>query len=302
MARPACKIVTADEAAGRIPDGAVVTVSSSLALGCPDKVLAAIGARFDREGHPKGLTTIMRPWASFTLAEHNVEKIVARRAAMGMRAGQTANLGFGICSMVPRILLEEGQAQSMTWAIGQGGAGGRPLMGFAFMPSPTQFTHFQGGGFDVSLLSFLGIDVEGNVKVSKLGKPYLTAGCGGFVDITAQVKKLVFAGFFEAGAEFEPTEDALRVVQPGRFGKQVEQVEHATFSGRRERAQGQGILYVTERCVIRRTADGLTAVKVTPGIDQRDIVDATDGRGRLANDPKVTPRAILSQGPRGRAA
>lgn len=67
---------------------------------------------------------IMRPWASFDIAEHNVEKIVARRAAMEVKAGQTANLGFGICSMVPRILLEEGQAQSVTWAIEQGAVGG----------------------------------------------------------------------------------------------------------------------------------------------------------------------------------
>jgi propionate CoA-transferase len=40
------KLVTPEAAAARIPDGAVVTVSSSSALGCPDKVLAAIGARF----------------------------------------------------------------------------------------------------------------------------------------------------------------------------------------------------------------------------------------------------------------
>jgi propionate CoA-transferase len=66
-----------------------------------------------------------------------------------------------------------------------------PLTGFAFgcasnadafVPSPNQFTYFQGGGFDMSFLSFLEVDVEGNVNVSKLGKkPYLTAGCGGFV-------------------------------------------------------------------------------------------------------------------------
>ena len=124
----------------------------------------------------------------------------------------TANLGFGICSMVPRILLEEGHPQAVTWAIEQGAVGGMPLTGFAFgcasnadafMPSPQQFTYFQGGGFDMSFLSFLEIDLEGNVNVSKLGKkPYLTAGCGGFVDITANAKKIVFAGRFEAGAEF----------------------------------------------------------------------------------------------------
>ena len=48
MARP--KILTAADAARLIPDGAIVTVSSSSALGCPDAVLAAIGARFDARG------------------------------------------------------------------------------------------------------------------------------------------------------------------------------------------------------------------------------------------------------------
>ena len=36
----------------------MVSVSSSSGLGCPDKVLAAIGARFDAEGHPRNLTTL----------------------------------------------------------------------------------------------------------------------------------------------------------------------------------------------------------------------------------------------------
>src|SRR5271155_593046 len=52
------RVLTADEAARLIPDGATVTVSSSSGLGCPDAVLAAIGARFAAEGHPRGLTTL----------------------------------------------------------------------------------------------------------------------------------------------------------------------------------------------------------------------------------------------------
>ena len=56
MARP--KVLTAADAARLIPDGAIVTVSPSSALGCPDAMLAAIGARFDAEGHPRDLTTL----------------------------------------------------------------------------------------------------------------------------------------------------------------------------------------------------------------------------------------------------
>lgn len=251
---------------------------------------------------------IMRPWDSFSLAEHGIEKIVARRAAMELKAGQTANLGFGVSAIVPRVLLEAGQEQAVTWAIEQGATGGMPLTGFAFgcasnadafMPSPQQFTYFQGGGFDVSFLSFLEIDVNGNVNVSKLGKkPYLTAGCGGFVDITAHARKIVFSGQFEAGAELELTEDTLTVKKPGKFTKMVDEVEHVTFSGKRARETGQDVLYITERCVIRLTDKGLVATEVMPGIDpQRDIVDASHGRVSLADQLIVMPKALLREGP-----
>ena len=251
---------------------------------------------------------IMRPWSSFTLAEHGVEKVVARRAAMELKSGQTANLGFGISAMVPRVLLEAGREQAVTWAIEQGATGGMPLTGFAFgcasnadayMPSPQQFTYFQGGGFDVSFLSFLEIDLDGNVNVSKLGKkPYLTAGCGGFVDITANARKIVFSGLFEAGADLDLTDEGLTVKSPGKFTKMVDEVEHVTFSGRRAKELGQDVTYITERCVIQLTDSGLIATEVMPGIDPgRDIVDASKGRVRLANTLTEMPKALLRNGP-----
>ena len=135
--------------------------------------------------------------------------------------------------MVPRILLEEGHAQAVTWAIEKGAVGGMPLTGFAFgcasnadafMPSPNQFTCFQGGGFDMAFLSFMEVDVEGNVNVSKLGKKlYLTAGCGGFVNITAHAKKIVFSGWFAGGGHCADGSRACRhetagVHEDGRCG------------------------------------------------------------------------------------
>ena len=253
---------------------------------------------------------VSKPWASFDLAEHGVEKVIARRAAMEVRAGMTANLGFGISALVPRILLEEGHPEAVTWAIEQGAVGGMPLTGFAFgcasnawgyVPSPQQFIYFQGGGFDVSFLSFLEVDTDGNVNVSKLGKkPYLTAGCGGFVDITAQARKIVFSGWFEAGAQIALTDRGLTVTAPGKFTKMVQAVEHVTFAGRRARARGQEVLYITERCVMRLGDAGLVAHEVMPGIDPaRDIVAASGGRVQVAQDARLMPQSLLAKGPMG---
>ncbi|MGO4836780.1 CoA-transferase, partial [Rhizobiaceae sp. 2RAB30] len=52
------KVISAADAARLIGDGMVVSVSSSSGLGCPDAVLGAIGERFDREAHPRDLTTL----------------------------------------------------------------------------------------------------------------------------------------------------------------------------------------------------------------------------------------------------
>lgn len=253
---------------------------------------------------------VMRPWDSFSMAEHGIEKVIARRAAMELRPGMTANLGFGISAMVPRILLEEGHPDAVTWAIEQGAVGGMPLMDFAFgcasnadafVPSPQQFIYFQGAGFDVSFLSFMEVDVQGNVNVSKLAKkPYLTAGCGGFVDITSHAKRIVFSGWFEAGATIELNDEGIHVAAPGKFTKMVEQVEHVTFSGERAREQGQDVLYITERCVMRLGEHGLVAIEIMPGIDpQRDIVEASGGRVQVAKDAITLPLSLLRDEPMG---
>ncbi|MEY4871367.1 MAG: hypothetical protein RLZZ563_697, partial [Pseudomonadota bacterium] len=131
-------------------------------------------------------------------------------------------------------------------------------------------------------------------------KPYLTAGCGGFVDITAHAKKIVFSGWFEAGAQIALSDEGLTVQAPGKFTKMVQAVEHVTFSGARAREQGQDVLYVTERCVMRLADDGLVATEIMPGINPaRDIVAASAGRVRVADNATVLPKALLSEAPMG---
>jgi len=227
---------------------------------------------------------IFRPLSSFETPPFSVAKVIARRVAQELRDGDAVNIGFGISANVPRILIEEGRHGAVTWVIEQGAVGGVPLLDFQFgcasnaeaiVPSPQQFTYFQGGGFDMSLLSFLQIDRHGSVNVSKLGaRPHVTAGAGGFVDITARTKKIVFSGYFTAGAALEIEGGALRIEREGKIKKLVEAVEQVSFSGPRAVAQGQEILYVTERCVMRLEPKGVTVVELAPGVDlRRDVLD-----------------------------
>lgn len=226
--------------------------------------------------------------SSFSMVEWGLEKAIARRAAMELVLDDIVNLGFGISALVPRILLEEGLHADVTWVIEQGAVGGVPLLGFAFgcasnadaiLASPDQFTLFQGGGFDRSFLSFLQVDQEGSVNVSRLtGRPHVTAGVGGFIDITAQARALVYCGFFTAGGLEQRVEDGcLRIDREGKSRKFVPQVEHVTFSGRRARELKQEVTYVTERCVLKLLPEGLTVTEIAPGVDlKQDVLGQSD--------------------------
>jgi acyl CoA:acetate/3-ketoacid CoA transferase len=250
-----------------------------------------------------------QPLSAFAPPPFDAEKVVARRAAMELVAGGAANLGFGVSALVPGILLEEQLYGSVTWAIEQGAVGGIPLTGFVFgcsanaeaiMPSPYQFIYFQGGGFDVSLLSFMEVDSAGNVNVSRLAaKPHVTAGCGGFIDITAHGRKLVFSGFFRAGGlELDVGGGRLAIKREGKFPKFVPTVEHVTFAG--ARAVGREIIYVTERCVIRLLPQGLTVVEIAPGIDlDKDVLAQSAIPLKVAPDLTVMDARLFTDAPMG---
>ena len=225
-----------------------------------------------------------KPREFFERVPFGPDKVIARRAALELAAGDAVNLGFGISPLVPLILLEEGCEEAVTWAIEQGPIGGIPAGGFIFgcafnpqaiIPSPYQLTYFQGAGFDLCMLSFLEIDREGCVNVSRLAaKPHVTAGCGGFIDITSHAKRIVFSGYFRAGGlKLEIQDEKLKIAHEGAIAKLVPELEQVTFSGRRARAQGQQVIYITERCVLRLEKEGLAVTEIAPGADlERDVL------------------------------
>ncbi|NNE80885.1 MAG: acyl CoA:acetate/3-ketoacid CoA transferase [Silicimonas sp.] len=238
---------------------------------------------------------VIRPLDSFHMMDFGVPKVIARRVAQELRKGWAVNIGFGVSANVPRIFLEEGCHGDVTWVIEQGAVGGVPLLDFkfgcaanaeAFVASPHQFSYFQAGAFDASLLSFLEIDAEGSVNVSRLrATPHRTAGAGGFVDITARAKTIVFSGTFNAGARMHIDDGRLVIDKEGHTAKFVPKVDQVSFSGRRALAQGQNATYVTERCVIKLTKNGLIVTEIAPGIDlQADVLDQSATPLQVADD------------------
>lgn len=240
-----------------------------------------------------------------------LEKIIARRAAMELRAGWIVNLGFGISAGVPRVLNEEGHGDSVTWAIEQGPVGGFPLTGFAFgcalnpdaiMQSADQFTLLQGGGIDAALLSFLEIDASGNVNVSYLpSRQHVTAGVGGFADIVNGSPRIVFAGYFTAGTkDIGISAAGLEIRQDGKVSKLPADVARVTFSGQQALAAGKKVIYVTERAVMELRPEGLTVTEIAPGVDlARDVLGRAGFALRVSDEFKLMDAALFDPHPIG---
>src|SRR5262249_23605694 len=125
---------------------------------------------------------------------------------------------------------------------------------------------------DVAFLGFGECDPQGNVNASKFGKRI--PGCGGFIDISQNAKKVVFMATFTSGGLEAVIEDGrIRIVSEGRTPKFVDHIGQVTFSARYARQCGQEVLFVTERCVFRLEERGLALIELAPGIDlERDIL------------------------------
>ena len=243
--------------------------------------------------------------------EFGLEKVIARRAAAELQVNAIVNLGFGISAAIPRVLLEEGHAEDVTWVIEQGAVGGFPATGFAFgcalnpqalVQSADQFTLLQGGGFDVAMLSFLEVSGADDVNVSYLAaRPHVTAGVGGFSDIVTRAPKIVYSGYFTAGRkDIQITDGKLNIVSDGTVAKFVPEIAQISFSGEMARRRRQEVLYITERCVIELTEDGLTVIEIAPGVDlEKDVLGKSSVPLLVSPDLQLMSPALFRAEPMG---
>lgn len=215
-----------------------------------------------------------------TLSGHR--RIIASRACDELKSGDIANLGIGMPEGISLIASRRGLLNDVTLTLESGPIGGVPAGGLSFGASaypqaiidqPSQFDFYDGGGLDYAALGAAQVGAAGNVNVSQFGS--MLAGVGGFINISQNAGRVVFCGTLTAGGLRTSVKDGeLQIEQEGRVRKFTSSVEQVSFNARAALANGQQVLYVTERAVFQATQEGLQLIEIAPGVNmQTQVLD-----------------------------
>lgn len=256
------------------------------------------------EYNPALCGEVRAPEGSVEMIPLSNKKVIGRRAAMELVKDTVVNLGVGTPEYVAQVASEEGIASYMTLTVESGAIGGSPQGGARFgatlnpdaiIDQNSQFDFYDGGGLDMAFLGLAECDEQGNINVSRFGPKI--PGCGGFINITQNAKKVFFCGTFTAGGLKERIEDGKLIIdQEGRQRKFIKQVEQVTFSGKYAIKTKQPVLYITERAVFELKEGGLNLIEVAPGIDiQTQIIDLMDFVPTIDKNIKIMDTRLFGE-------
>ncbi len=237
-------------------------------------------------------------------------RVIARRGALELRRGAVVNLGVGIATGIPNVCAEEGLDDAFILTVESGAIGGLPgtALDFGTAHNPRaildqayQFDFYDGGGLDIAFLSFAEFDRAGNVNVTRFGNR--ADGCGGFINISQNAKRVVFMGTLVGGARSTVVDGRLAILAEGKVKKALPQVREISFSGAAAARRGQPVMFVTERAVFRLEADGPVLTEIAPGLDlERDVLAQMAFRPVIAPQLAIMDARLFRDGPMGLAA
>lgn len=245
---------------------------------------------------------IRKPLTAIAPLPFDERKVICRRVAMELRKGDVVNLGVGMPADVSKVVNEEGLIDQVTMSTESGMIGGvpsaLPSFGSAYNPEAIitpheMFDFISGGGLSLTCLGIGEVDKDGNNNVSRMGKRL--TGPGGFIDITANTPKVIFAGTLVGKAKLQVGDGKLTILEEGTIHKFVDKVGQITFSGQYA-PDHQEVLYVTERAVFKLINHKMTLVEIAPGLDlEKDVLAVMDFRPEISPDLKCMDPGIFCE-------
>lgn len=239
-------------------------------------------------------------------APGGIRKFIARRALMELTPYQNINIGTGIPNdVIGPIIAEEDVADQVMITVESGVYGGVPAEtidfgisrnAVALVQHDRQFEFYNGMGIDFTFMGAGEMDAEGNINATRMGDK--APGAGGFIDITATARNVIFCSTFTGGGlKVDFDENGVHIQNEGKFKKLVNRVQQVSYCGKIAHANGQRMFYVTERAVFEMTADGPVLVEIAKGVDlQRDVLDQMEFTPRIAEHLKETPTWLYKDG------
>lgn len=234
------------------------------------------------------------------------DKVMCRRAAMEIKAGYKCDFGIGKPTFIGSVIEEEGCRGDVIMISESGAIGGVPGGGLNFgahfnieasSDQGDHFSFFDGGGLDIGVFGLSEADKDGNINTSLLNG--VIKGVGGFANIAATARHSVFMGNFKVGGLECHVEDGKMIIdKEGKYPKFVEKCPQLTFNAEESLKKGNTILFVTERCVIRRTWEGLVIEEIAPGIDlQTQIIEQCPNVTFIVPEggPKLMDEALFQE-------
>lgn len=236
----------------------------------------------------------------------NIRKVIGRRAMMELVPDQIINIGTGIPNdVIGSIIAEEKLSDTVLVTVESGVYGGVPaetidfgisMNAQALISHDRQFELYNGTGIDFTFMGAGEMDQYGNVNATKMGTR--APGAGGFIDITATAKNVVFCSTFTgAGLKVEFSEQGIEIQEEGKIKKLVKEVQQVSYSGKIAYKRGQNMLYVTERAVFKLTEKGPMLIEIAKGIDlQKDVLEQMDFKPLIAEQLVYTDISIYQNG------
>ena len=249
------------------------------------------------------------PESAAAPAPSGIRKFIARRAVMELQPDMAINIGTGIPNdVIGPIIAEEQVSNDVLITVESGVYGGVPaetidfgisMNAMALVQHDRQFEFYNGSGIDCTFMGAGEMDATGNVNSTRMGS--MAPGAGGFIDITATAKNVIFCSTFTGkGLKVAFDEDGLHILQEGSVKKMVKEVQQISYNAKIARSNGQKMFFVTERAVFEMTDDGPVLIEIAKGIDlQKDVLDQMEFTPKISPDLKEIPTSLYCEGPFG---